>query len=239
MAKRDGRISVNPCEGLDLPKKQKRIPTFYTAEQMQQVLDAIYGEPIYPVVFFAMTFGMRRSEVLGIKWDCVSYHANTFHIRHTVTQDWVVEGKDRTKNASSNRGLPLTEDAKEMLQSLKAAEEENRRLFGREYVDSPYIFKWPSGKPFTPDYVSHRFSELLKKHGVEHIRFHDLRHSCATFLLSQGHDLHETSKWLGHSDIATTANFYGHVYMGQKRDMANTMGESLHAKVLPRGVTTG
>jgi len=165
-----------------------------------------------------------------MKWDCVSYHTDTFHVRHTVTQDRVVEGKDKTKNASSNRGLPLNEDARKLLQSLKVMEEENRRLFGREFEDSPYIFKWPNGKPFTPDYVSHRFSKLLKKHGLEHIRFHDLRHSCASVLLYEGHSLKETSEWLGHSDYGTTANFYAHVYMGQKRGMSDTMGRSLHAK---------
>jgi len=84
---------------------------------------------------------------------------------------------DRTKNVSSNRGLPLDKETKEFLQSLKAIEDENRRLFGREYTESPYIFKWPNGKPISPDYVSHRFRKLLKKHGLEHIRFHDLRHA--------------------------------------------------------------
>ena len=238
-AMHDGRISVNPCEGLILPKKQRRTPTYYTAEQMQRALDVIYGEPIYPVVYFAMTFGLRRSEVLGMKWDCVCYYTDTFHIRHTVTQDWVIEGKDRTKNASSNRGLPLTGDAKELLLSLKASEAENRRLFGREYIESPYIFKWPNGKPFTPDYVSHRFSDLLQKHGLPHIHFHDLRHSCASLLLAKGHSTKLVSEWLGHSDYNTTANIYSHVNMGQKRDLMDTMGGSLKAKVLPQGVTTG
>ena len=96
------------------------------------------------------------------------------------------EAKDKTKTKSSHRSFPLTADTKQLLLELRAAEQESRHLFGREYNESPYIFKWANGIPFAPDFVSQKFPDLLKKHGLRHIRFHDLRHSCASFLLANG-----------------------------------------------------
>ena len=83
------------------------------------------------------------------------------------------------------------------------------------------VLQWANGIPFAPDFVSQKFPELLKKHGLRHIRFHDLRHSCASFLLANGFNLKDAQEWLGHSDIATTANVYAHLDMGRKREIAN------------------
>lgn len=107
------------------------------------------------------------------------------------------------------------------------AEQENRRLCGKDYQQPPYVFKWPDGRPFSPDYVSRHFAALLHKHGLPHIRFHELRHSCASLLLSQGMTLKDVQEWLGHSDIKMTANVYGHLDIARKQSIADTMGSLL------------
>lgn len=87
------------------------------------------------------------------------------------------------------------------------------------------MFKWADGHTYSPDYVSHRFNDLLKKHNLPHIRFHDLRHSCASLLITLGWTLKDIQEWLGHSDIKMTANIYAHIAMDRKKDMAASLGE--------------
>lgn len=141
-----------------------------------------------------------------------------------VTQ--IVE-KDKTKNKTSRRTFPLTPDVREMLLDLKRQEDENRRLFCSQYTENNYILKWDDGRPFAPDYVSHRFSRLLEIYEMPHIRFHELRHSCASFLLNTGFTLKDVQEWLGHSDIKMTANIYGHLDVGRKMGMAEKITATL------------
>lgn len=97
------------------------------------------------------------------------------------------------------------------------------RLFGKAYVKTEYVFCWPDGRPITSDYVSHRLGKLLKKHGLPHICFHELRHSCASLLINNGCGLKEVQEWMGRSDIGTTANIYGHLETQRKQAMAEKL----------------
>lgn len=194
--------------------------TFYTAEQLRTLFAAIKDEPIYPLIKFTSIYGLRRSEVLGLKWDSVDFDRGTVPIKRTVSKVTKAAEKDKTKNASSYRSFPLLPEAAEIFKTTKATEEEHRRLFGQEYQENDYLFKWPDARPFSPDYVSERFSNLLKRHGLPHIRFHELRHSCASLLINQGFNLKDVQEWMGHADIKMTANIYGHLDVKRKQDMA-------------------
>jgi len=130
---------------------------------------------------------------------------------------------DKTKNQSSRRSFPMTEEAREIFLQAKSAEEENQRLFGKAYQKNDYVFKWPDGHLFAPDYVTHHFSKILEKYGLPHIRFHELRHSCASLLLNNGCGLKDVQEWMGHSDIQTTANIYGHLDAARKQSIANKL----------------
>ena len=102
-----------------------------------------------------------------------------------------------------------------------------RNHFGKDYIDNDYVFTWEDGHPYSPDYVSHTFHKLLKKYDLPHIRFHDLRHTCASMLLSEGYGLKDVQEWLGHSDIKMTANIYGHLDIRRKRSIANGLEQAL------------
>ena len=102
-----------------------------------------------------------------------------------------------------------------------------RILFGNEYFESDYIFKWENGKPYTPDFVSRKFHKLLEKYEFPIIRFHDLRHSCASLLIANGFSLKDIQEWFGHSDIQTTANIYAHLDVERKNKIANSMSNTL------------
>ena len=135
--------------------------------------------------------------------------------------------KDKTKTESSRRSFPLTDEARGIFLAAKAAEEENLRLFRKSYKVNDYIFKWPDGTPFAPDYVTHHFAKVLKQNGLPHIRFHELRHSCASLLLNNGFTLKDVQEWMGHSDIQTTANIYGHIDAARKQGMADKLASCL------------
>jgi integrase len=216
-------IPANPCEGLVLPKRVRYEYKFYNEEQLMQMFHALRDERIYPMVRIASVYGLRRSELLGLQWDSVDFHGNMITIRHTVVKVKTTVAKDKTKSKSSYRSFPLVPDVRELLLQLKAAEDDNRRLFGKEYEESPYIFKWDNGKSYATDYVSHRFNDLLLQKGLPHIRFHDLRHSCASLLIAQGFSLKDVQEWLGHADITLTANTYAHLDMSRKKNIANSL----------------
>lgn len=222
-AVKTGLLPSNPCQYLILPRQERHEAKFYTAAQLQTLFEAISDEPLYPLVKITALYGLRRSELLGLKWDSIDFEAGTVTIRHTVSKVSKVVEKDKTKNASSYRSFPLTAEARAIFTTARSEQRENRRLFGNEYHSSDYVFTWPDGRPFSPDYVTDKFSDLLKKHGLPHIRFHELRHSCASLLLNNGFGLKDVQEWLGHSDIKMTANIYGHLDVGRKQSIADQL----------------
>ena len=110
-----------------------------------------------------------------------------------------------------------------LFETAKRQETEYSRLCGSEYQYNAYVFKWPNGRPFSPDYVSKHFVSLLRKHGLPHIRFHKLRHSCASLLLNNGYTLKDVQEWMGHAAIKMTANIYGHLDIARKQKMAQQL----------------
>lgn len=222
-ALKNGLISNNPCQLLDLPSVPRYEAHFYDEQQLQRLLQAAKDDPLYPLIQLAMIYGLRRSELLGLKWDSIDFVRKTLTIRHTVSKVTKAVAKDKTKTASSYRSFPLTEEAAQIFQQAKAEETQNRRLMGTAYQENDYVFKWSDGRPFPPDYVTHHFSRLLKNHDLPHIRFHELRHSCASLLLNRGFTLKDVQEWMGHSDISVTANIYGHLDIARKQSIADSM----------------
>ena len=225
-----GLLPTNPCQFVTLPKEEPYQSQFYTATQLQALFNAIAGDPLAPLVHIAAMYGLRRSELLGLQWDSIDFENGFLTIRHTVAKVTKVVTKDKTKNASSHRSFPLVPEAIAIFQEAKRSEAENHRLFGKAYTENPYVFKWPNGQPFSPDYVSKHFRLLLKKHGLPLIRFHELRHSCASLLLNNGCTLKDVQEWMGHADIKMTANIYGHLDAAHKQGMANQLSSSLWGK---------
>lgn len=137
-AVRLGMITVNPSIMTELPPKRKyQGATAYTPEQLRELLNLFQGDPLETPVELTVTYGLRRSEVCGLRWDAVDFEAGTIHVRHTAV---MVKGKvtysDNTKTATSNRVLPLTANMRAYLQTVRAKQEENMKLFGDAYIDS-------------------------------------------------------------------------------------------------------
>lgn len=121
--------------------------------------------------------------------------------------------------------MPLLDDIADKLLELKEKQEAFKNAFGktynRKYLD--YVFVNPQGRLICPDYISEHFSILLNKIGMKHIRFHDLRHSCASIMLKNGVPMKQIQEWLGHADFGTTANIYSHLDYTTKMNSANTI----------------
>mgnify|MGYP003290198877 CR=1 FL=1 len=209
-------IPINYADRVELPKIEQYNASFFDSEQIKVVLEKAKGTEIEHIIILCVYYGLRRSEVLGLKWNAINFNDNTIRIYNTVTYMYTMCEKERTKNTSSNRTLPLIPIVREYLLSLKKKQEENRKLFGNCYQESDYICVQTDGSRITPHSASHRFSNFLKNNGFPHIRLHDLRHSCASLLIAQGVDIKIIQEWLGHSSIATTGNIYGHLQFKQK-----------------------
>lgn len=220
-------ILSNPCNNITLPKVEKNTYKFFNLEETKEFLNAVKNEQLYPLYLFTALYGLRRSEVLGIKWDSIDINAKRFTIQHTRTRCNEIIEKDKTKTKSSLRSFPLSDDIVNLLVKLKLQENKNKKLFGKEYVNNDYVFKWEDGRPYDPDYITHKFSKTLKKYGLKHISFHGLRHSCGSLLNEQGFTLKDIQEWLGHADIQTTANIYLHLDTKRKENIANSISSAL------------
>ena len=225
-----GLLESNPADRIERPKKEKFTGSIYNEKELEQLFAAVKDDPIELGVILAAFYGLRRSEVVGLKWSAIDFAKKTITIRHTVTQV-CVEGKstiiekDRTKTKSSYRTLPLVAPFEELLHRLKAKQEQNRKLCGKSYCTqyAEYIYVNEIGDLIKPGYITQHFPMLLEKKNMRKIRFHDLRHSCASLLYANGVSLKEIQEWLGHSDISTTSNIYTHLDYSSKIASANAI----------------
>lgn len=176
-------IPGNPVDKVERPKLQKYMASYYTAQEMEELFQAARGSRLELIIQFAAFYGLRRSEVLGLRWDAIDFEAGTLTIRHIVTST-NIEGKhiliqaDRAKTSSSLRTLPLVAGFAQRLKELKEQQEYNEGLCGNCYNKKykGYLFVDEMGNLILPNAVSENFGKLLKAHGLRHIRFHDLRH---------------------------------------------------------------
>ena len=225
-----GLIDSNPADRIERPKKEKFVGSGYEEDELNRLFEIVKGDPIELGVILGAFYGLRRSEAVGLKWDAIDFKKKTITIRHTVTQATIdgkskIIQKDRTKTKSSYRSLPLVPPFEELLHRLKAQQELNQKLCGRSYCKkyTGYIYVNEIGELVKPGYITQHFPLVLQKNGLRKIRFHDLRHSCASLLYANGVSLKEIQEWLGHSDISTTSNIYTHLNFTSKVASANAI----------------
>ena len=227
-------ISVNPADKVERPKADKFIGSFYDSDEMQALFEAAKDTLLEIPIFLGAFYGLRRSEALGLKWDAIDFQNGTITIRHTVTSctidgKHVQVAKDTTKTKSSMRTLPLVPVFKEKLLKMKEQQAEYRRLCGKCYDNRylEYICVDEMGTLISPHYLTAAFPKLLDKNELRRIRYHDLRHSCASLLLANGVPMKQIQEWLGHSDFSTTANVYAHLDYNSKLSSADAMAKGL------------
>lgn len=234
-------ISVNPMDKVDRPKLEEHIGRFYSAEELDMLFQVVRGDNVEFAVLMASFYGLRQSEITGLRWQSIDFKDNVITINHTVVQAYrdgkcITVAKDRAKNKSSCRSLPLVPQYRELLLEMKAHQEECRTLCGKCWNESGYVYVNDIGIPIKNSYVSQHFALVLKKNGLRKIRFHELRHSCASLLLKSGVSMKDIQAWLGHSNYSTTANIYAHLDTGSKTETGSTMAGKLDISGSLKGV---
>ena len=176
-------IPSNPADRIIISKPEPFKGDYYLDSEVLNLFEVIKGHKIELVVLLTAFYGLRRSEVIGLKWSAFDFNHNCCSIRHTVTTcnvkgERVTIKKDKAKNKSSLRTYPLIPFLKERLLEAKKQQEENRKLCGRSYNKEylGYVCVDVIGNLIKPNYVSSTFGKLLAKNNLRHIRFHDLRH---------------------------------------------------------------
>ena len=220
-AMKDGLITHNPVKEATVnkvlanqfAKPKDETDDFFSYQAATAFLSLAEDHPLYELFFMTLFFGMRREEVLGLRWSCIDFSEKQFSINHTVTKGTTINRLNATKTASSARTYPLNDAQIGMLQHLKDKEKKNRRLFGNAYQESDYIFKHEDGTLYYPDYPTKAFAKLIKAHPElpQGVTFHGLRSSCVSILIHEGFDVKRIQKWVGHTDIETTLKIYAKV----------------------------
>ena len=229
----------NVADKVDRPKKNSFQPVFLSAEEMQKMFEALRGTKLELPVLVAAFYGFRRGEVLGLKWDAIDFERGTISVIRTVTTI-TVDGKQTeieqqsAKTKSSLRTLPLIGSFREYFLQVKEAQELNKQVCGNcyNYEYDGFVFVDELGERMRANYLTSAFPKFLEDHGLRRMRFHDLRHSCASLLLANGVPLKHIQEWLGHSDFTTTANIYAHLDYKSKITSAQAMETGL---ALPEG----
>lgn len=144
----------------------------------------------------------------------VDFENGYIKIENTVVKNLTIIESNKTKTAHSQRNLVMLPDVKEMLLLLRKQQEDNKEFYGNEYNINDYVFKTDVGKLYRPDSVTKTFKNVLKKHNIPEMRFHDLRHSTCTILRDLGWSAETRMQWLGHADIDTTVDVSGYTAAG-------------------------
>ena len=191
---KDGLIDANPFDRVDRPKKNKFHGENYSEDELKALLELTRSDPIYPAILLAGGLGLRRSEALGVRWSRIDWEQNTVLLDTKIVEyerngEKIVEPVEEMKNKSSRRTLPLPAPVREMLETEREKQEVYRKMFGKSY-DIRYmdfVCVDQLGRLIRPSYVTQHFSDIIKKYGLRKIRYHDLRHTMASILIS--HDV--------------------------------------------------
>lgn len=229
-AVKKGLLPYSIMDKVDRPKPERFVGKFLKQSEAIELFEAVKGHKLELGVILGAFYGLRRAEIIGLRWESIDFEANTITIEHTVTVanidgKRVIIADDTTKSKASFRTLPLVPQFRVKLLALKEEQEYYRKLCGNSYnkIEGKYIYTDQLGNRIKPDYLSSAFPKFLEDNGFRRMRFHDLRHSCASLLLANGVPLKQIQEWLGHSDFAITANTYAHLEFSSKLASAQAM----------------
>jgi len=221
MALKWGLINQNPADAVTPPRPQRSEIRTMSEDDLNKFLEAAQETPYYALFYLALFTGMRRSEILALRWSdvdlllCNIYVSRSLH--HLRTGEIVFRAP---KTAKGRRMVSLSPSTALLLREHKDRESTQRFMLGKPLEDDDLVFSDHEGNPLLPDTVSHAWVKLVKRIGLEGIRFHDARHSHASFMLKQGIHPKVVQERLGHATISTTLDLYSHVAPGLQQAAA-------------------
>lgn len=228
MAKKQKMIPANPCDDIILPSVKQYKASVYTPTQVQQMLAIAKGTDMYLIAVIESYLGLRKGEIAALKWEDIDLESGVVHItRSRVTVKGVVIEKS-PKSEAGIRDLWLGDAA---LQIFK--DEYTKYLAEAQRVGfkaTGYVIHKEDGEPFVPSSISQKWDRFRDAHDLPKIRFHDLRHTCATTMIAAGVDAKTVQTRLGHSDVQVTLNTYSHCLPAMNKAAGDTMDMILSTK---------
>ncbi len=200
----------NPCDYIMLPKIDEYNAQVYTDPEIQTAINAAKGTDIFLLVYLGLAVGLRRGELCALKWDHIDLENNKIHItenRVAIKGDVITK---QPKSKSSKRTITIGQNASKVLKTAKNEYDEQRLSYGPGFCKEKYVIHLKDGSPYHPDSLTQKWSRFMAKHGLKHIRLHDLRHSCATSMVANNVDTKTVQKRLGHASYKTTMDLYVH-----------------------------
>lgn len=228
-AQRAGLVGRNVAADATPPRIASRPIAYLQPDELRRLLSATAEDPLGPLYALAASTGLRRGELVGLRWTDVDLKAGTLRVARSVGRDeaggWTAA---ETKSVRSRRMLPLPSMARNAFDRQRKRQAALKLAAGTAWQDrDALVFTDAVGRPLLPEYVSHAFAKARTVAGLPTATLHQLRHTAATLLLAEGVPLAVISDWLGHSEIAVTAAHYAAVVPQLRRDAADAMDRAL------------
>jgi integrase len=221
-----GLIQRNPADAVSPPKAQKTEMKTWDESEILRFLEATKDSPYYPMFYLALFTGLRRSELLALRWQdvdflyCQIYVSRSMH--HLRTGEIVFR---QPKSAKGNRTIALSPSTLKVIRAYREKRQSESQLLERPLKDIDLLFCHPDGSPMLPGTLSHAWDKAIRHAGMRIIRLHDARHTHASFMLKQGIHPKVVQERLGHSSIQVTLDTYSHVAPGIQEKAAARLDE--------------
>jgi integrase len=217
-----GLLANNPADRAKPPRPRASMAIemrFWDAEQLGRFLDHIEGDRLQAAWHLLSMTGIRRGEVLGLRWQDVDLEAQRVAVRHTITAigDEIRESTPKTHQA---RTIDMDPGTVDQLRAHRDRQPVEKEAWGPGYLDSDLVFRREDGSPVHPQLFSQQFEQEIRRAGLPQIRLHDIRHTHATIALHAGVPVKVISERLGHEDPAFTMKQYAHVIPGMQAEAA-------------------
>jgi integrase len=220
-------LTVNPAHGAQPPRPQRPEPIIATGETLQRVLKHLRGHPLELPATIALTTGMRRGEVCGLRWSDLSDDYTSAHIRQTLQATRTGFHFQQPKTHRSRRPIALPASLRTLLTEHRTKQESRRAALADRWQHTDLIVDRGDGGPLHPDTLSSAWRRFIRDHRLPHIRLHDLRHSHASLLLLEGVHPKIVSERLGHASVSFTLQAYTHLLPDMQNEAADAMDRVL------------
>ncbi|HHW42537.1 MAG TPA: site-specific integrase [Desulfotomaculum sp.] len=234
-AVKEGLVSRNVAEATTPPKQGKKEIQYLTTEEIKRFLQVARESRYYVAMLTELGTGLRRGELLGLKWEDVDLKRGVITVRRQLVRAKGGPVFHEPKTDAGVRTVTLPAEVLRELKAHKARQNEEKLLLGNAYEDSGLVFCQANGRRLEPRNFTRHFDNLLKKTGIRHVSFHSLRHTHATELLRLGVNLKTIQGRLGHSNFNVTANFYAHIADELQQEAAEKINGVLKVKKQPAG----
>jgi len=227
---RQGYLARNPAELVDPPSPRKKAMRTLTPSEVEVLFDMATDSYYYPVIYTAVSTGLRQAELLGLRWRDIDLLMLSISVSQVLYKRRGVCQFKEPKTAHSRRRVAMTPKLALFLRDYRAEREWLCQQLGRQLTLDDLVFTSIDNKPLNPSVVTHNFHKIAIRAGLTGVRFHDLRHTFASLMLLRGAKPKVISEALGHASVAFTMDTYSHIIEGMQEDAMALLDE-----VLPPG----